>query len=777
MLSEEKQLYFYELFLKGIPVKKGVLNELADAGFDVGIVKPKTHREPSVKKSDKKYNLKPKRDYTVKTEQETKIDSNIEVLASNEVEEQIEKIETVIRKSGHVTEKDWRPESVIYHKKEFYDWIDSINSGFINRIEYGPFNLYVQQADDWIAENDFITNYNTSEEQLEFALSEYFKCAQNKLYACNKYGWLSDPSEPSGRRKYVAGDDYVHHRILLYLFDCGYSVTIGKPRQGGFSSIIGMASMFEMILKKNNYIKFISEDKDTGTEIFNDKILYAYSQIPEWFKPTVLNDRDNLFRVSQSSKNAGKKDKRSASSKIQVVAPTKTAINGGSPQRTIVDEQGSISILGEMVGEARPTLFVKDKITKKIHQRRTVWLLGTGTSDKGGVAFEKEWNRIMGLWTLREPQVGIVPLFFDWHVRCDEDFYLDEKKYYYGARATSENIDVEVSKIQFHQHYPTYPSDMFVQTGKTIISRETIHRHLDRIARKLKEADYEIEYGYFEPIFDMNTKIENQDLPFKIIGAEFIKSGYGDEKFSTIMFEKPNNEYIDRYYAGTDPISSDTGTSKMATAIWDELRHTVSCLVNVREPNNPNYSFLQCMLATIYYDTQNNKGISELVERNIGLAYKNYRETKGYINSLMINSELDPYFQSGSPYDVGVDNKGNRTRQIINKLGECLNLFGDNLYIETIFNQLMTFTCTIGRQGTEIWGSVDKRYYMDDSLFALVYAYMAAQSMRKQPVKITDTPSYNTKVEYELAYDKDYNLYHKAVKKLAITHEHISLLQ
>ena len=768
MLSEEKQLYFYELFLKGIPVKKGVLNELADAGFDVGIVKPKVHKEPqSKKRADKKYNIKPKRDYTVKTDKEIKVDSEIDVVVTEEpiTSEKIDVVETLVRKSGNVTEKDWRPESIIYHTKEFYAWIDSINSGFLNRIEYEPFNLYVQQADDWLAENNFITNYNTSEEQMEFALTEFFRCNQNKLYACDKYGWLSDPSEPSGRRKYVASDDYIHHRILLFLFDCGYSIILGKPRQVGCSSIIGMAANFEMILKKNNFTKFISEDKDTGTEIFNDKILYAYSQLPTWFKPMILNDRDNLFRISQSNKNNNKKDKRGASSKIQVVAPTKTAINGGSPQRTIVDEIGSISILGEMIGEARPTLFVKDSITKKIYQRRCVWMLGTGTSDKGGVAFEKEWNRIMGLWLLREPQVGVVPLFFDYHTRCDDDFYFDEKKYYYTARAKAESIDVETSKIQFHQHYPTYASDMFVQTGKTLISRDAIHRHIERINKNLQKIEYEIEYGYFEPIFDTNVKVENQDLPFKIIGAEFVKSGYGDEKFSTIIFEKPNPTWKDRYYAGTDPISSDTGTSKMSTTIWDELRHTPCCLVNVREPNNPNYSFLQCMLATIYYDTQNKIGIPEVVERNIGLAYKNYRETKGYINSLMINSEIDMYFQSGNAYDVGIDNKGNRTRQIINKMGECLNLFGENIYIETYFNQLMTFTCTIGRSGTEIWGSIDKRYYMDDTLYSLVYAFIAAQSSRRQPVDMKEVQSTHKTVEYELAYDKDWNIYQKAIVK------------
>ena len=772
MGKEEINEYWYQIYLKGLPVKDSILKDLQKAGYDVGITLAKAPIKPK-EKEKKKYNFKPKRDMSVKTDFEIRLDKKIEVLISDkpipeeESNELFEQKDSAIRlrKQGRVSEAEWRPKSVIYHTKEFYEWIDSINSGWLNRIEYEPFNLYVQQADDWLSENKYERNFETQEEVDEFHLSEFYKCRTNKLYALNKYGWLSDPSEPSGRRKYVAGEDYIHHRILLYLFDCGYSIMLGKPRQIGTTSVIGLATAIENIFKKNNFTKFITEDKDTGEEIFNDKILYPYFQLPKWFRPEEpLNFTNNIFRISQNSggKNSRKARKGAASAKIEVVAPSRTAINGGSPQRVLVDEIGSIPILGDMINEARPTMFVKTK-ESKLQQRRMLWAWGTGTTAKGGAAYEKEWNRINGLWALREPQVGIVPIFFDWHTRCDEEHYLAEKKYYYGARAESENMDVETSKIQFHQHFPSSPSDMFVQTGKTLISRESIDGHLNRITKELRRTGHTLEYGYFEPIYDLKKKIENQDLPFKIIGAKFINSGYGDDKFSTIIFEHPNKDWKYRYYGGTDPISSDTGVSKMTTAIWDEFRHTVSCLVNVREANNPNYSFLQCMLATIYYDPLNNMGVPEIVERNIGLSYRNYRETKGFWKSLMTTSEIDPYFQSGQNYDIGIDNKGHRSRQIINKLGECLSMFGDNIYISTFYNQLITFVCTIGRTGGETWSSIDKRYYMDDSLFALVYAFIAAQSIKKQPIQISESDKTNITVKYILALDENNNVYHKAV--------------
>lgn len=767
--------YYYQLYLKKIPISKNKLNELTNAGFDVGVVKIKTPRQPK-KAKDKKYNIKPKRDYTVKTAKEINIDENIEIIAPKEIvdatnsDTQITNKDeyVIVHKTGKILESDWRPESVIYHKKEFYDWIDSINSGWLNRINYEPFNLYCQQSDDWLAKNEFISDYETYEEQQQFVIDEAYRCRANKLYACCKYGWLSDPSETTGRRKYVAGDDYTHHKILLFLFDCGYSVMLGKPRQIGSSSIIGMAAMFEMILKKNHFIKFIAEDKNTGDEIFNDKILYPYGQLDGWWKPIKpLNDRDGLFKISQSkgSNKSKQANKRDASSKIEMVAPSKTAINGGSPQRSLIDEIGSIPILGDMINEARPTMFVKDKATGKLMQRRSTWTWGTGTTAKGGAAFEKEWNRIMGLWSAREPQVGMIPLFFDWHTRCDEKHYHEEKKYYYGARAESENMDIETSKIQFHQHYPSTPSDMFVQTGKTLLSREAIDKHLERITKGIERTNHKIKYGYFEPEYDFNCKVENQDIPFKIIGAKFVESGYGDEKFSAIIFEEPDKLWIDRYTAGTDPISSDTGSSKMATAIWDELRHTCSCLVNVREPNNPSYSFLQCLLVTIYYDTKNKIGIPELVERNIGLAYRNYRENKGFVNSLILNSELDAYFQSGKSFDVGIDNHSHRGVAIVSRMGEMFRQFGDNLYIQTFFQQLITFVCTTTRGKNETWGSIDKRFYMDDALYALVYAYLAAVSLKKIPKKLDEAETNNMTVQYVLDYDSYNRPIHRPIIK------------
>jgi len=170
-----------------------------------------------------------------------------------------------------------------------------------------------------------------------------------------------------------------------------------------------------------------------------------------------------------------------------------------------VDEIGSIPILTDMVNEGRPTMFWKNPTTGKLEQKRQLILLGTGTTGKGGGAYEKEWSRIYGLWTTKEFESGIVPIFFDWTTRCSKEEYDRQKKYYYGSRRTmDEKVDSETSRIQFHQHYPTTPRDMFIFTDKTLMSRDFIDKNLLKI-RNMRE-DMQPVHGYLS-LFLIRTSL------------------------------------------------------------------------------------------------------------------------------------------------------------------------------------------------------------------------------------------------------------------------------
>lgn len=669
--------------------------------------------------------------------------------------------ETGIRKS------DWMPKSIIHHTDDFVHWVDSINAGFSNRIKFGLFERYKAQSDEWMDGGHSVNDFEEEEERYEYMIRELERCSINSLYAANKYYWIKDEAGDIGKIKYQATEHYEHQAICCYLFDCGYSLIIGKPRQIGLSTIFGVIGMNRVLSRKNYFLKFIAENTTTSEEIFEDKIKFSFYSLDGWFqpstagKPDVVNDRDRLFKVGRKGQ---KGTVAGLNSKIVVTPPYKTAINGGSPPLVYVDEAGSIDMLTEMVNEGRPTMFRRNRITGDFEIKGQLVIWSTGTTSKGGAAFENEWKRITSLWNDRDSSVGFVPIFFDWSARCDEKEYIAQKRYYYGSRAKEEGIDQGTSKIQFHQHYPSSPSDMFATTQKTIIDREDIEKNLKRIYSI--DPVHRPQHGYFEPIYDKNKPMpEGSDVPYKIVGANFEPVEETSDLWTSMLFQYPKKKWIDRYFQGTDPIAADTGTSLMASSIWDAHYNTVSCLVNYREPSNPNASFLQCMLAGLFYGT--GQGVPELMEKNIGLAYKNYKDTKGYLGNMMYNAELPLHLQSGAGKDIGIDNKGHRNKAIINEMYKVFTIFGEKIYISTPFEQLKTFVCNLTRSGNDTWGPVDSRYYHDDAIWAIVFSYIAAQCYVHRPPKNMEVESKTQRVTYISAYDENWNLIRRPVKSTA----------
>jgi len=625
----------------------------------------------------------------------------------------------------NINREDWAPQEILSHTAEFVNWINSMVYGFFhNKAYYKKFEYYKAQAWKWLQDDDTITSYHTDDGKRIFMQREYDRCAENTFYFADKYGELKEGDIASGYVKYAARE---HQAVIFYLFDCGYNVIGGKGRQIGFTSAMGICALKKMLYQSNYYIKFITEDKETGEEIFNDKIKYPFGALPKWMQPRVKSDSGTRFWLSDKRK---KGEKGYPNSRIDVIAPKKTAINGGSPQLVLIDEIGNIFILGAMLNEGRPTMFWNNPITGKFELKRQVWMWGTGGEmDKGKGAYEKEWYRILGLWEAGKYVSGFVPLFFSWHSRFSTEEYEIEKLWYYGARAMEKDIDLETSKTQFHQHYPSTYKDMFRTTASTLVARDIIDKGLDRC--RTMDVTLRPVYGYYEPIYDTSDPMPPEsDTPYRIIGSDFVVIDDEDnlKKATAIMFQRPERGWKYRYWQGTDPIATETGHSKLASTIWDEYFKTVSCVINYRKQHDHKKAFLQCMLMGLYYDTDNVKdGVKELVEANIGTNYIDYKQSKGYFNSLIFNSQL-PIKVSGGVREVGIDNHaGPRADGIIEYMTEVIRNYHSRIYIQVVFDQLTTFVQTVSPNGKEIWGPMNKLMHYDDVLYSLSFAYICRQ--------------------------------------------------
>jgi len=411
-----------------------------------------------------------------------------------------------------------------------------------------------------------------------------------------------------------------------------------------------------------------------------------------------------------------------------------------------------------MITEGRPTLYRKDSDTGKLIQVRQLVIWSTGTSKNAGADFEQEWKRVMGLWKAGEYEVGIVPIFYDWTCRCDELEYENQKKYYYGSRSGEEGVDREVSIIQFAQHFPSCPEDMFVSSEKTLISRLTINENLKRINESELLKQMPIKHGYFLPVYKKGVKI-GDEVRDRIVGSEFVPCEETSPLRTATIFQEPKQEYSWRYYQGTDPIANDTGLSKMASAIWDKLYCTCSAYINFRKANDITYIYQQVLLLGLYYDTRDNiKGVPEVFERNIGGAYKEYMTTEGYRNKLLYDAQLSEPFQSGNRTQLGLDNKGIRNQNIISRMQETFNTYSPKIFLRDVFQQLRTFVAKPTRAGNVTWGTLDPRVYNDDLLFAITFAKICSDSISKVPEKGGEDRQ-ETKRKFKLKMDNNNNLY------------------
>lgn len=640
------------------------------------------------------------------------------VIVTEERKKQEQESVEVIYRGGVIKKEDWIPyrnDDKFDFDPQFIRWVDSwFPRGFSYATEYSKFNIYCQQAEDWYMAGYDINNALTIDEQVDFCLSEKRRYEENSLYYVYKNGRLKDGSFDGGRRRI---EPYKAQKLLLYLLDCGLSVVIGKMRQLGITSILGMGAASKTMYRREWFTKYICEDDSKTRSVFEDKIKYPISETPHYLVPSSFSDAERQLKFGLKEV---KGRVAGANSKIEVVPPSATAVNSGSPQLVLIDEIGNIPVLTKMVNESRPTMFIFNPETKRIEYRRQLFMWGTGGEMKTD-SFETEFKAALTNWRDRNFKYGIIPVFLDAFCKpgIQGDFYETEKRNAYSKQGA----DREATIAQFHAAYPVHIDDMFIRSVNTLVPIATCNAHLKRIW-SLEESARPI-YGRFEPVFDTNSPTTDiNDWPYKVVGVIFVPMSK-EEDPPIIMFHEPEKNWKYRYFQGTDPINTESGHSKFASAIWDAEWNTVSCQLFWRVTN-----FVECyqqsLLMGLYYDKKDWRGVPELIEYNIGADYIGFRERKGFDKNVIFNKELNPMMHIDGAR-VGISNKSATKGKIINKMTELYNNYADNIFIEETFEQLKTFVEKPTPNGGVKWQAENLKKHYDDILFSQTYAYMASQ--------------------------------------------------
>lgn len=790
-LAKEGHLDFlYDLHIEGVPLPQNEMEALRKNGYfreDRRINKKEDVLEPQ---QEKEVPLREDK-LLKKTDDQKHFDTFIDIIEEKDDDEEdtdgtdntktsvISDTQLEKRRQEHgyifegrkknITNKDWLPqplEGEVY-EKPFVEWIDSINAGFNNRGRYRKFTLYVQQAYEWLSDGLSAADFYEEDAKEEYMMEELRRCSINSLYFLNKYIYYKDTVVKSGQTKYIAAPA---HEIESYLNDCGYSTGEAKPRQMAMTTTKMALKLASIVFKRNYYMKFITEDEKKAEEIFEDKLKYPFSQLPEWMKPNVLNERENFFKLGDKE---SKGDRDGVNSTIRVAIPKRTVIAGGSPDEVDIDEAGNIGLLTEMLDNQRPTRLWFNPETKKLEVKRKVNFFGTGgETDRGGKAFEIQMLSLMRQWQQRNFNAYIVPVFFSWHARPGATQADYDREY---ALAYSDNgPDAEKTKREFHQSWPNSLADVFRTSANTLVDEAFIEANVKRILEAQQKMGHPvITHGYFEPIFDESVPADsNSDLPFKVIGAEFIPTEDLDPRSTTMIFQHPKRGWKNRYFQGTDPIDTIAGTSNFASAIWDKHYQTLSAVVDFRV-SNIEYVFQQSMLLGLYYDVMKDvkDGVQELIESNRGTAYTLYKKNKGFLNNMVLNSEMEVRLMTANNTSqnegIGIDNKGNRNITIISYMREMNNYCAQNFYIPKYFEQLRTFVCHVTDGGRDTWGPMNKKYFKDDILFGAVFSYICAEIVYKdlRPIDTQNEVKRRVVTEHRLIYDSNMNQRRITIKK------------
>lgn len=644
------------------------------------------------------------------------------------------------RETGEIRDNEWMPESVLDHKQGFVDWINSMTFGsFPDMIYYDRYEKYKAQAMYWFDNFDNPYDYEDQEKRTDIIMNEYNRIDRNTLYFAMQYAWIAEGSVREGKIKYVPKEQ---NAVIFFMLDSGYLFILGKPRQIFATTTVGIFVNKKLITQENFFMVLITENEETAKGILNDKIKAPFRYYHNYLRPTVDRDYIKGFKLSGAKK---KGEAGYPNSRIEVVAPNKTAINSGAPQVVLIDEAASTPDLIPIILEQRPTLYMDLNQDGKLQIKRQLCIWSTGTTnDRGKMAYHSLFTQTIKLWEEGNYRAALfVPLFFSWHTRCGKDEYEAARlSYYSGDAADVQGYGQEERKQIFHMHYPDTWMDMFAMVTKKLIPTEIITNSLSRI-RKLKVSERPM-FGRFEPIFDLQNPVDEKitGCAYKIIGSRFVPYDDSDNdpsRITAMLMFKPE-EWYDRYYQGTDPIETDTGQSMFASVIWDKEKKTIPCIVNFRPAYDQKEAFLQAVLMSIYYDYRpigSKKGVPELIENNIGTLYKTHKEILGYDNNIIYNKELPDELQGGGS-NWGVNSRQKRKEYNVGQLKECVTSYCDNINHDIVFKQFETYI-PIQVSGGYTYAPADRRLYRDDVLDALAFAYVASKTCDKMPMKIGET--------------------------------------
>ena len=659
-----------------------------------------------------------------------------------------------------IIKENWAPVKVDEHSEAFYQFIESHIPCFDKLIANEEFYLYCEQQQRWLDEGATVTDFQ-GQDQWEFVQQEFERMSQNTLYGMNKYGWIKDDKMPNGRRKYEASTPQA---LIAFILDRGQSFELGKGRQAAITSTVMLYEAIRMLVQTSYKGVLVTDDVEfTGKNIFNDKLKACYQYLVRfnpWMKPGKVPNYSEKKIIFDWSEGTGKDSQKAISAEYALAASDDTqTINGTTPSKIVFDETQNIPTYQAIKLEARQTM-LSTGIDGTIRVARQIAAYGTGSShQRGKGSFENEYKGTIGKWNRREGTSSFVPMFLDWTCRPNmtRSRYLIEREYYLNNDSNDETkgMSKEERTSMFHAAMPSSPDDMFLTSHKTMVPSLVIKSQQDRIL-KMNTMGGGAVRGRFEPVYNFDKPMPpGSYITHQIVGVQWKEAPADDIDAPIKMLLDRERMWLYRYYQGTDPIQSASGTSKFASVIWDNVgpirvvngQQLFSpmpvCILNDRQ-SRVEESYLQSKLMGMYYANHGQRACMELSERNQGQDYEAFIRTQmGLGDSLWMKNALPRDYRGGN-HTYGVDLKqGRKGFALYYDTARMLMDNASNIWFNEIWAQVRNIDVEERPDGSMDWGTMNKNTFNDDLVIACSYAHISSRADNKDPKMINvDVPEY-----------------------------------
>lgn len=117
---------------------------------------------------------------------------------------------------------------------------------------------------------------------------EWWRLTSGKLYHIKTKEWLKIPFIPKPAQLDLLEDvinNWVKRNIIL------------KARQLWFTTLISIYLLDKALFFKNKNIWFVAQDMDNAEKIFQDKIIFAFNNLPEWLKTHYELERNRTREI------------------------------------------------------------------------------------------------------------------------------------------------------------------------------------------------------------------------------------------------------------------------------------------------------------------------------------------------------------------------------------------------------------------------------------------------------------------------------------------------